>query len=492
MKTIKMFIAALALTVFACAPMGEEIITPSINQSSSVSIDPTTANATSKTFDPQTVVLNDGSQYTVSAVVTWYGSTTTWTYSVVASETAKDISHVNFFGFDNCFWDNIGISEGLALVKEPAATECFVEDQQVIKYTPANLSEERSLTFSWTFNSALAVNPSAGFLYVKAGSNQFGGCSSVSIPGPSCETLSIDGVVNQLVCDGTNSNEIAFEGVEVTATQGTNTLTATTDVNGGFSFPNIGGEWVVATAGTDSQLASAGPDNGSVSFLLDNRPNGSCAEIVGFAQIIECVNQSPVTVAYVSALTTCGHITTTTGPDGKFSIKNVPFGTHSVQIGSVVANVEVTDHLQYDAGTFTVDMTGPICGGDEVSNCSLSQGYWFAKPNAVWPVGGLTIGGKTYTRAEGVAIWNTSNSKGLLNVKAAFHQASAILLSGASVSPTATVWADVQIIENYLSTLNKLTPTNLPSNSRTGANANAGAAAGRIGQWIQANHCTEN
>jgi hypothetical protein len=94
-----------------------------------------------------------------------------------------------------------------------------------------------------------------------------------------------------------------------------------------------------------------------------------------------------------------------------------------------------------------------------------------------------------YSQEEGKAIWNTSNTKGLLNAKAAFLQASAIKLS--NVAPTASVWADVQIIENYLASIAKLTPGTIPANSRTGANANAGAAAGRIGNWINANHCAE-
>jgi hypothetical protein len=37
--------------------------------------------------------------------------------------------------------------------------------------------------------------------------------------------------------------------------------------------------------------------------------------------------------------------------------------------------------------------------------CSFSQGYWFAKPNVVWPYN-LSIGGKTYTKSEGQAIWD--------------------------------------------------------------------------------------
>jgi hypothetical protein len=127
-----------------------------------------------------------------------------------------------------------------------------------------------------------------------------------------------------------------------------------------------------------------------------------------------------------------------------------------------------------------------VCGSSPI--CSLSQGYWFAKPQTIWPNNGtLTLGGKVYTQAEGKAIWNTSNKGGMLNAKQAFTQAAAIKLSG--VVATASVWADVQIIENYFATMPKISATLIPKNNSL--NTEAGAAAGRIGTWINANHCNE-
>ncbi|MBP6687191.1 MAG: hypothetical protein KA160_04965 [Lacibacter sp.] len=134
---------------------------------------------------------------------------------------------------------------------------------------------------------------------------------------------------------------------------------------------------------------------------------------------------------------------------------------------------------------FACKPEGPLEG------CSFSQGYWFAKPNLVWPdvngadAGNVTIGGHFYTQAEGKAIWNTSNAGGIADTKKAFLQVAAIKLSADNVLVTATVWADVLIVENWLSTLPKLTPANL----KNWKNKDVAAAAGRIGDWITLNHC---
>jgi hypothetical protein len=60
-----------------------------------------------------------------------------------------------------------------------------------------------------------------------------------------------------------------------------------------------------------------------------------------------------------------------------------------------------------------------------------------------------------------------------------------IKLSGNNVLAAATVWADVQIVETWLSNLPKLTPANLKS----WANSDAAAAADRISEWSILHHC---
>ncbi|MFM6976966.1 MAG: hypothetical protein ACKOW2_09000 [Sphingobacteriaceae bacterium] len=133
-------------------------------------------------------------------------------------------------------------------------------------------------------------------------------------------------------------------------------------------------------------------------------------------------------------------------------------------------------------GTFVFSGFGcPIPVVD--NSCSLSQGYYFAKPDLVW-ASTVTVGGYTYTQAEGKAIWNTSNKGGIKDSKAGFTQVTAIKLSSATISPSASVWVDVAIVENYLSGLGKLSPTNLPT-----GNLAAKEAAGRIGNWIDTHHC---
>ena len=116
--------------------------------------------------------------------------------------------------------------------------------------------------------------------------------------------------------------------------------------------------------------------------------------------------------------------------------------------------------------------------------CSMSQGYWFASPSAVWPSNGVTVGGHTYTEVEAKAIWNTSNQGGLRDSKKAFTQLVAIKLSSSTINPNASVWGYANTAEAYLFTLNKLTPSYLPT-----GNSSAASAAGAIGFWINNNHC---
>jgi hypothetical protein len=127
--------------------------------------------------------------------------------------------------------------------------------------------------------------------------------------------------------------------------------------------------------------------------------------------------------------------------------------------------------------------------------CSYSQGFFFAKPDEVWP-GSLQLGGFWYTQTEGNAIWNFSNAGGIRDSKKAFTQAAAIKLSqmqfGSSVPQS--VLDDVAIIETYLSGLGqKLSgsaPVFLPTG--TAGSSAAAAAAGRIGDWINEHHCTND
>lgn len=125
-----------------------------------------------------------------------------------------------------------------------------------------------------------------------------------------------------------------------------------------------------------------------------------------------------------------------------------------------------------------------ICDVVENEGCSMSQGYWFASPVAVWPTSGVTVAGYTYTEAEAKAIWNSTNVSGIADSKKGFLQVATIYLSGSTVNSSASVWANVSAVEAWLATLGKLSPSNLPT-----GNTAVGSAAGQIGYWINANHC---
>jgi hypothetical protein len=443
-----------------------------------------------------TLSQNDGAQvwsYEISMEVSWSGSSSTWTYTVSPfngpddTMASKNLSHVNFGGLNACVLESLlgdfafgGDNGGCGAL--PAGS--------VHKFDGL---EDDNFSFSFTLPAAYSVDNSGLTIWVKAGND----CQSLTIPGPSCSTLGLSGSVNQIVCTGTTFETQVFAGATVTATQGTSdSRTATADENGNYSFSNLGGIWTISVdgvfAGASTDVAVGPSDGVAATLTADNRINGSCAGITGHADREDCVNQSPVITPYAGATVTGGPSAAVTDANGNFSFSNVVDGTYSISVGGVVyADVTVSGSQgSYSAGTVTVSFITSICGGDPDPACSLSQGYWFAKPQSVW-TNGLTLGNQSYTRAEGVAIWNTTNKGGLLNVKAAYTQAAAIKLSG--VDASASVWADVAIIESYLSTLPKLTAANIGTykNQKSGPNAAAGAAAGRIGSWIDANHCAE-
>jgi hypothetical protein len=123
-----------------------------------------------------------------------------------------------------------------------------------------------------------------------------------------------------------------------------------------------------------------------------------------------------------------------------------------------------------------------------VTFCSYSQGYWFAKPNIVWPQS-LTIGGYTYTQAEGLAIWKSSNAKtGITDAKKAFSQYAAIQLSAYSkgVNVPVELQGYVNTINTFLTGKPKITGNNI-----TTKNPAVSAAASAISSYIEAHHCVE-
>lgn len=119
------------------------------------------------------------------------------------------------------------------------------------------------------------------------------------------------------------------------------------------------------------------------------------------------------------------------------------------------------------------------------SDCSYSRGYWWNNGNGqsthAWP-GTITVGGYTYDQTTARLAFDAmaNNNK----VKHYFAQITAILLSTYATGTPAAVQADVDAINNYLSTFGG------PLGAATvGSDATAGAAADNISNWIDANHC---
>ncbi len=127
-----------------------------------------------------------------------------------------------------------------------------------------------------------------------------------------------------------------------------------------------------------------------------------------------------------------------------------------------------------------------------LEDCSLSQGYYFAKPEVVWPFA-VVLDGESYTKTDGDAIWNYSNKGGINDSKKAFTQYAAINLSQVDLSTDLLLAADMKIIEDYFATLTKKLSPTAPVYMPTGTAASilAAGAAGRIGDWINAHHCED-
>lgn len=145
-------------------------------------------------------------------------------------------------------------------------------------------------------------------------------------------------------------------------------------------------------------------------------------------------------------------------------------------------------------------ITAPGCPIEDY--CSFSQGFFFANgavnngADAFW-TNGLTIGGVTYTQAQGNMAWTIDRGRGGDQTMNGFFQLGAVRLSGVE----SEVAADAAIIEAYFSGINifstLVTTTgnnsysyfNLPATSNMITKAQVIAAGGRIGSYIDANHC---
>ncbi|WP_420147778.1 carboxypeptidase-like regulatory domain-containing protein [Spirosoma sp.] len=327
-------------------------------------------------------------------------------------------------------YTNLANSEGSGTNCNPTGQFLKFDD------LPAVISDGALHTFTFTLD--VAVDPATVATYVKAGNS----CTAGTITGPGCYHICGNIVKEAFVTTITNSTTACISN-PTAMTTGSSTSTSSSTM-----------------AGTDIVVTVSGP-NGETTVTTDGDGNYCMTNLMPGNYTVSIPTVSPV-----------GSETITVKP-GQSQMFSLPPSTD-------IASFTVTT-----ATTETINQPPVLIECAVPQGCSFSQGYWFAKPGLAWP-GNVTVGGKSYSQAEGAAIWNTSNSGGIPASKKVFLQVAAIKLSGGSVLPTASVWADVATAEAWLNTLPKLTPTNLKT---VGTNAAAVAAADRISAWIALNHC---
>lgn len=262
-------------------------------------------------------------------------------------------------------------------------------------------------------------------------------------------------------------------------------------------------------------VVNPNPGNGVVEGTVQNLSHwditlGNCVkfeDVVSGATSPDGITWNAFTPAYEQDNAMYNTCNLSTGSVIKFNLGTVAASKSYYQI-TINQNIQVdpTATAFYkggvNTGCGTICFPGFGCKQEgPLEGCALSQGYWFAKPGVVWPDvngaadGQVTIGGKNYTQAEGIAIWNTSNAGGISDAKKGFCQVAAILLSGDNVFTTSSVWPYVASVQSWLGTKAKLSANGLngtlkvqPKSAAT-TNAAAGSAAGKIGDWINNNHC---
>ncbi len=174
-----------------------------------------------------------------------------------------------------------------------------------------------------------------------------------------------------------------------------------------------------------------------------------------------------------------------TTPVLKFNLGTVgsTSNTYSVTLAGTYSLGTGTGYFKAGTDCCTRSFPGISCE-PEAAVCSYSQGYWFANAAHSWNGQTVTLGGYTYTQAEGQALWAAHPGGSAGSGLKVFYQASAILLSIPTADIPAEVAADVQIINLALTGLGKLTASNTPD-----VTADAVAAAGRISSFICLHHC---
>jgi hypothetical protein len=137
-------------------------------------------------------------------------------------------------------------------------------------------------------------------------------------------------------------------------------------------------------------------------------------------------------------------------------------------------------------------------------HCLFTQGYWFAKPNVIWPSETVTIGGENYTKAEARAIFFGPNIKtGKTDAKQAFLQAAALQLNlngdpgleahlagiTNTSDPCYKVLEALATINTYFSGKPKATPTTINNYAYYPKDSAIREAAEKISSCLNSDHC---
>lgn len=166
--------------------------------------------------------------------------------------------------------------------------------------------------------------------------------------------------------------------------------------------------------------------------------------------------------------------------------------------------------IKYDRGYEVVEADSWIKAGSSCSKgrslapgcprenyCSFSQGYFFANGalnngSSVFWTDGLTIGGITYTQAQGMNIWSIDRGPGGNQTLNGFFQLGSVRLS----SVDSEVQPQVDIIEAYFTAVGNVygylvnnTHFDFPASAGGYTSSQVANAGGEIGNYIDTHHC---
>ena len=267
--------------------------------------------------------------------------------------------------------------------------------------------------------------------------------------------------------------------------KGGNSGSAYTDYNVVVTQNADGSEWTYT-------ITKSKANSKNLSHFIVNL--GNCGEeSATYSDVIwATVNGNPANMAPTEGSgTTCNPQASTTN----FIKFNVDSGTSWVIVikfdrGYYVAQSTSWIKAGTSCNTGTVDAPG--CPREEY--CSFSQGFYFAGGNNdsyLAFVNGLTIGDVTYTREQALAEWDANTGQGADAAMRGFFQLGALLLSELDIEG-AGLSAEAALIETYFTNLNVVTAVSpLPNVNNDITKDQVSAAAGTIGDWIDANHCQD-